>query len=260
MLDGLTFLHCRHDPRCVARVDKRFDGYHTLQLMTRGTVELFYDGRRHEMAGCWFWPCFPGPHIRFHNAREGASWEHRYVAFAGPRVARWEAAGLLPTAPQPVGLNDQGRFTSLFDELLAHARRTDPMGRMRAVNLLDRALLEMAERRAGSRVDRPAWLDRVLGALDSFGEGEPDYAALAAGLGMSLSTLRRHFHQTAGVALHTHRLNRRIAAARSLLGDSELPLKEVARRLGYRDVCYFSRQFTEKAGISPLRYRRSRQR
>jgi hypothetical protein len=49
----------------VATVDKRFT-YHTVQLMTRGEVELFYDDERHLMDGVWVWPCQPGPHIRFH--------------------------------------------------------------------------------------------------------------------------------------------------------------------------------------------------
>ena len=67
MAKDLVFLHCRHDPNCSAVVDKRFD-YHTLQLMTRGRVEVWYGPRREELGPAAAWPAYPGPRIRFHAA------------------------------------------------------------------------------------------------------------------------------------------------------------------------------------------------
>ena len=76
---------------------------------------------------------------------------------------------------------------------------------------------------------------------------------------MSLPTLRRRFKSATGTTLHNYLLQTKIAHARRLLGETDLPLKTVAARLGYDNVYFFSRQFREIAGVPPGIYRRSRQ-
>jgi AraC-like DNA-binding protein len=76
---------------------------------------------------------------------------------------------------------------------------------------------------------------------------------------MATSTLRRRFRDAAGLPLHEYVLRQRIARARTLLGDTELPIKTVAAQLGYQDVYFFTRQFRLRTGITPAVYRRSRQ-
>src|SRR5689334_11788656 len=97
---GLVFLHFNHSPRCTAVVDKHFVGYYTLQLMSRGALELLYDQRRYELRGAWFWTAIPGPHVQFRRLPRCAYWVHRYVAFKGPLVDRWMELGLLDIEPQ----------------------------------------------------------------------------------------------------------------------------------------------------------------
>src|SRR5215216_192095 len=101
---GLVFLHSRANPCHRARIDKHFEGYSTLQFMTSGAVELFYDEVRHEMrcddGACWFWTAFPGPRIRFHATLGHHEWNHRYVGFTGPLVEHWKNAGLWLQGPQ----------------------------------------------------------------------------------------------------------------------------------------------------------------
>jgi len=46
-------------------------------------------------------------------------------------------------------------------------------------------------------------------------------------------------------------VERRMAAARALLGDTDLPVAEVARRVGIADPGYFSRLFGRTHGVSP---------
>lgn len=258
MLDDLIFLHGGHTPSCIASVDKRFD-YHTLQLMTSGAVELFYGDRRYELSGVWMWPCYPGPHIRFHEWPRGRPWEHRYIALTGPRVATWEADGLWPLAPLAVGPDMVGSLTDLFDQAIELALRPGRWPLRRAANLIERLLLEWAEAARVASPGRPAWLEVVLRELSRV-DRRPDYAELAALVGMSVTTLRRQFRRATGRTLHHYHLECRIAEARRLLGESDEPIKQIAHRLGYRDVFYFTRQFSQLTGASPATYRRSRQR
>jgi AraC-like DNA-binding protein len=263
-LNDLTFLHCNHEPVCTARVDKRFVGYYTLQFGVSGGVELFYDGARHVLddGGAWFWSAFPGPRIRFHAAPGRACWEHRYVAFQGPRVSRWLAAGLWPDGPRAAP--SHADYARRFDTLLGLVRQGDSWSVARAVNLLEAFLLELAEDRAKRLAAPPAepWLDAVLerlSATDALMEEAADYTLLAADWGMSVSTLRRRFRAATGTPLHEWAMQARILRARALLGDTDLPVKAIAERLGYRDVYFFTRQFRQRVGVPPATYRRSRQ-
>lgn len=255
----LIFLHSGFTPQCTARLDKHFDGYHTLQFLSDGAVEVGYDERAYTLAGAWFWPAFPGPRIRFHVAPGHTSWPHRYVAFQGPLVGRWASEGLLLSAPQPApGAHDAPEYACRFDELLVQAQRTDRWGKQRAVNLLERLLLELAEERAQNTPGEP-WLRAVLDGLSEEGNFAPNYAELAAQAGMAVTTLRRRFKQATGIALHGYVLQSRLAAARSLLGETDLPVKAIAERLGYNDVYFFCRQFRQQIGVPPAAYRKSRQ-
>lgn len=261
MAHDLIFLHHGHYPQCTAKVDKHFDGYSTLQLMTRGRLELWYDRQRHALEGPVVWPAFPGPWIRFHRAPGCPSWEHRYVAFKGSAVGRWQAEGLWLSGPQVV--SDPRKFAARFDQLLEQVRRADRWGARIAANLLEGLLLELADQRgaAAGGDDGEPWVQRVIEQLERcVNQAEIDYEQLAAGQSMSLSTLRRRFRQHVGVPLHTYVLQLRMGEARRMLGDTDLPIKAIADRLGYGDVFYFSRQFAQLTGVPPATYRRSRQR
>lgn len=262
--DGLTFLATSRNPDSRQRLDKYVVGYYTVQYMEWGGVDLAYDDRWTRMEGPWFWPAYPGPRLRFHAAPGYDRWFHRHVGFQGPLVQRWIASGLWPTEAQPA---PPGRdWPAFVDELISQARRPDQWGRLRAGNLLEQLLIELAEdrarRAAGDRPEADDWLRRVLEALDSSpSDGEPfspDYARLAASVGMGESTLRRRFKQATGLSPRDYVLQSRVTRARNLLTDTDLPLKTVAARLGYDSVYYFARQFKERTGVAPGAYRRSR--
>jgi AraC-like DNA-binding protein len=250
----LTFLHCGRTPRCVASVNKRFN-YFTLQLMTRGKLELSYGSREYSLRGTWLWTAYPGPHIRFHCAPGCASWHHRYAAFAGAYVNEWKAAGLWFEEPQPL---PHEKIVALFDELLAQVRSDGAWSTRRATNLLEQILLALAESRAAPPM-REAWLDEVLDRLGDDEGFAPDYARIAASCRMGLSTLRRKFREATGTSLHAYVMQRRIARARELLGETDWPLKQIASHLQFSDVYFFSSQFRQLAGVPPAVYRKSRQ-
>jgi AraC-like DNA-binding protein len=47
----------------------------------------------------------------------------------------------------------------------------------------------------------------------------------------------------------------RLARARQLLAETGLTVSQIAEALGFRDVFFFSRQFTQRTGQTPTAYR-----
>jgi AraC-like DNA-binding protein len=254
--DELIFLASTRSPLCSQRLDKHVVGYYTIQFMEQGGVDLAYDDRWRRLEGSWFWPAYPGPRLRFHAAEGYSTWFHRHVGFRGPRVQRWIASGLWPTDAQPA---PSGRdWAAFFDELIDLSRRADETARLRAANLLENLLLELAEHRSQVSGPRSRWLDAVLSYLDEEGSFAPDYARIAREVGVGESTLRRRFKEATGISPHTYVLQVRLARARSLLSETDLPLAVVAERLGYDNIYFFARQFKQFTGMAPGVYRRSR--
>ena len=251
---SLTLLYCGAIPECRAVIHRSFEQY-TLQLMTSGTIDLGYDEEWKTLTGRWFWFANPGPLIQFFPTEKATCWNHRYIVFEGPLSERWKAEGLLPNLAQPMpGDKD---YTAVFDELLFHAKRTDSWGIARAVNLLEQMLYALAEARTQSH-PAESWLLDTLEKLENREDFVPNYAQLAQEAGMGLSTFREKFKSATGKPMHVYVLEKRMIAARALLGETDLPLKEIATRLGYSDLYYFHRQFKMRMGVSPSIFRRSR--
>jgi len=87
---------------------------------------------------------------------------------------------------------------------------------------------------------------------------EPDWqaAALATISGVSYSRSRDLFKASRAETLHNFLQHTRLDEARRLLGDSRLTIKEVAARLHFSSVFYFSHFFRKASGMSPTQFRR----
>ena len=254
MRDDLILLASSNSPHCHQRIDKWLDGYSTIQLVTdiRGTLLVSYDERKYHLnEGDWFFPAHPGPRVRFHALGADEVWHHRHVGFRGPLVESWRAAGLWLDEPQraPDGQN----WAARMDEIIALVRQFERLSRWRAINALEALLLELAQARQTPAAP-DAWLESVLQQLD---EGA-NFDELSAQLAMSPTLLRRRFKAATGITMRDHVLQKRLAAARALLSDTDLPLKAIAAQLGYSSEAFFSRQFKTHSGVAPGAFRRSR--
>lgn len=109
----------------------------------------------------------------------------------------------------------------------------------------------------------PAWVgtaasvSRALrlieeGALD---EGKLD--ALAARLGMGERQLRRLFLAHVGAGPQAVAANRRLLTAKQLIGETRLPLAQVAHAAGYRSLRRFNDAIVKAYGIAPGEIRRA---
>ena len=254
--DMLQFIGTSHEPEANFVIDKFLHGYHTLQYMERGSIALAYAGREQTLSGGWFWTAYPETHIRFHVAPGFPHWFHRHVGFRGVLVQEWISSGLWLTGAQAAP--PQTDWASRFDALIADAKRSDRWGNLRATNLLEGLLIELAEARSQAEPRSEPWLQPALDALQNDAAFVPDYDAVAHAAHMAQSTFRRRFKEATGTSPQEFVLQTRLARARALLSDTDTPIKTIADRLGYDTVAFFARQFKERAGVPPGAFRRVR--
>lgn len=96
----------------------------------------------------------------------------------------------------------------------------------------------------------------VLRAMEANLEAPLSRAALAGAGGLSLRQLERLFQSRLGRSIHAHYLALRLDRARQLLGETALPVLEVALATGFGSASQFSRAFATAYGEPPSRYRK----
>lgn len=93
-----------------------------------------------------------------------------------------------------------------------------------------------------------AWIIAHLG-------GDLGIKSIADRVYMNPSYFSRTFKMQTGVTVLDYITNLRMEKAKELLSDSRHKVQEICGLIGYQDVKYFSRQFKQKYGETPSKYR-----
>jgi LacI family transcriptional regulator len=101
--------------------------------------------------------------------------------------------------------------------------------------------------------DLHAGLDPALAT--ALAAGPQHINRLAALAAVSRRTLERRARRHLGRGIAAELRRRRIVQAQTLLGDTALPVAEVARRTGFRDNAELTRVFRRELGTTPSRWR-----
>lgn len=86
-----------------------------------------------------------------------------------------------------------------------------------------------------------------------------DWDELARGLHVSYSSMRHAFQQHTGFSLYQYQLQLRLSKAKTLLNTTPLPVKEIARQIGFDCPYHFSALFKRKTGLAPATWRHNAQ-
>lgn len=111
-------------------------------------------------------------------------------------------------------------------------------------------------RQPWSSQNRDQLLRRCVVYLDTHFTQELSADDIAKQFGLSRSSLSSAFQQHTGLPLHKYIAQKRIDKAQMLIRTHpDLPLSEVAARVGYEDNSTFYRNFHRITGMSPAKYR-----
>src|SRR5215211_2707637 len=134
-----------------------------------------------------------------------------------------------------------------------------------AANALAREMVVPPHRDGGQAqfIDAPvpACEDDLLGVVLDWASAhlseEITVETLARRALMSPRSFARRFKTTTGTTPHAWLLGRRLAAAEALLEESDAPVEEVARLVGFGTAAGLREQFARRRGVSPRAYRQT---
>jgi AraC family transcriptional regulator len=106
----------------------------------------------------------------------------------------------------------------------------------------------------------PWQLRRIADAVESLPDAPPSLTDLAALCGISTRHLMRAFRQSTGQTITAYAEAARLRHATRLLSETDLPLGDIARQLGFAAPSGFSHAFRRAVGEAPSAFRRRQRR
>lgn len=152
------------------------------------------------------------------------------------------------------------RVVPLFEQLTRESREDRPFSLSKCASLLNLLLIELYRYDAGAF---PAWSNSnaqtaVVAAqrymVQNFCRPLP-LEEVAAHTYVSPHTLSVTFGQMIGMPFKNYLILLRIAEAKRLLLSTDLPVADIAGRVGYGNVNNFIKIFRNRVGTTPLQYR-----
>ncbi len=192
------------------------------------------------------------PGVPHHYGPDPATgWDESFVDFTGPATAPYTELGYIEPDRPVVPLADTASPRAAVSRIARAARLGNPLLEVETGAAVHELLVALRR----SRADVGADGDPVLNALARDAFQPLSVAEHASRHGMTPAELRTAVRRVAGCSPKDYLLGIRLGRAKELLAGTELPVSAVARRVGYDDPAYFSRLFTRRVGLAPVRFR-----
>ena len=141
---------------------------------------------------------------------------------------------------------------TIFSDILRSSETAVPEWTICAC--LHQFFVGLAQRQAVHRETDTDYVNLAIHYIQSNLSEDIRIADLAADLGLNRSYFCRIFKEQMGQSPQEYLVSHRLETAAALLTEQKLSQKEAALRVGYADVCTFSRMFKRKYNISPGEY------
>jgi len=228
--------------------------YCNLWLLLRGRGTLVCDGRTHRLAPGMAFVFTPGQRVDAWHDPESPL--ENFAAHFRPM-----RQGRLCRQPRGFPIAAIEMDTSLFmREAARHAAQVsaldDPFAERQAEGIVYQMLACVWRcSQTPSLPPRDRQIIELVEQIRRRPSMRPSVREMAARTGLSPSHFERRFSALVGDSPTRWLVQVRIARARELLRSSPLGVGEIAEALGYADIHFFSRQFKQRTGLSPLQFR-----
>jgi AraC-like DNA-binding protein len=160
--------------------------------------------------------------------------------------------------PQGIWTTDKS-IRDCYSRIIAEMQSPANSNKQERLDILAGWLVLELRRIIQNRVSTPkptGHADNLKKIIDSRFNETIDFQQLADSLYISPSYLRQIFKQSTGESPLNYLIRRRLDMASELLKITDLPIGEIARRVGLDNAYYFSRIFRKRLGMTPSAYRK----
>jgi AraC-like DNA-binding protein len=228
-------------------------------FILRGRGEFRRKGRAWPIEAPCVLTQWPGEAPEYGPLPEGkATWDEIYLIYDARILPRLRRRGFVAEARPVWPIENLDGFQAQLAELRALTHTSDPGRAVDRVDLIcERMILEsLAPAPDQAAAGEREAVRQIEARLQRAPETDFDFDRLARSHGMSPSTLRRRWSSIFPTPPGQYLLDLRMQKARRLLVESEARIGEIAARVGFQDLLYFSRRFHLSTGLSPSAYRK----
>jgi AraC-like DNA-binding protein len=182
-------------------------------------------------------------------------WLEYWVGFKGMYFSSLVRQGILSEDHIlfRIGLSDN--ILSIFNHIFDEVRTQQPLFQLKACIGVMELIGEMLSRER--RTEQPNYYQKIVEKAKYLMESNVydaiNLSFISDKIGISTSRFIEIFKTYTSMTPYQYYMHIKIHKAESLL-EENIPVAEVARRMGFEDPFYFSRLFKHKTGISPSRW------
>jgi AraC-like DNA-binding protein len=228
-----------------------------LCLGGRGWVQVM--GKRHEVeAGDVVWVNCHHPHAYGAVVRD--PWEVYWVRTEGRELERLGKLAQVGSKPVfKMGDTQAHELALCFERVFKRMTGTRPSDAAACHAAVAEMVALLFQVRlndpAGFRADIPDAIRDAMQHMRLYYSKPIRVGELARSVGMPESSFTRQFRKSVGTSPIAWLRHERIKQAKRRLMDSDDPIKEVARQVGYSDQYFFSKDFKKMTKLTPTQFR-----
>lgn len=200
---------------------------------------------------------FPNVWHRYTPDPETGWYEH-WIGFDGEIARRWLRHKFISPKKPVVKIASENTVLATFSRVTQSIRANYPALQQILAGATDTLMgLIYSSQQSQPAADAQNFnaVALAIARIQNEFESDLDLKLLTRELGVSYSWFRHAFAAHTGLSPHQYLLELRLVRARSLLAETELSIKEIARQTGFKDEFYFSRLFRQKLNLTPSQWR-----
>ncbi len=200
---------------------------------------------------------FPGQWHTYAPLKD-TGWNEYYIGFNGEIIDKIVSNGFISPENQvlKVGVNED--LVTLFSTAIRVAKEEKGASQQYlagiVINILG-MLLWLAQNKNFETKDSSQKIERAKIIMAENIHRNIDVKGIATSLGISYSLFRKDFKEYTGYAPAQYFQELKLRAAREMLAETQLSIKEIAYKLNFSSYEYFLSFFKKKVGYTPLEYR-----
>ncbi len=191
-----------------------------------------------------------------------SSWQLYWIHFYGTQAQKLYEYYLQLGGKNHFTAQKKAVYQNLLNEIYETAQTESPVHDLELHEKLSRLFVLLAREttlqraKAGSQNSRKRNLAPILQYLEKHFPEKITLDLLSEHFYINKFYLTRIFKEEYHISINQYLIKLRISHAKQLLRFTTLPVEEVARQCGIRDVSYFNRLFHKTEGIAPGMYRK----